>query len=63
MSVDWGGRPVWAEIDLDALEHNVRLMAERAAPARVYAGVKANAYGHGAVACAGRAAPGSARWR
>ena len=55
MSVDWGGRPVWAEIDLDALEHNVRLMATRAAPARVYAVVKANAYGHGAVAC-GRAA-------
>ena len=51
----WGGRPVWAEIDLDALEHNVRLLVARAAPARVWAVVKANAYGHGAVAC-GRAA-------
>jgi alanine racemase len=51
----WSGRPVWAEIDLDALAHNVRLLVERAAPARLYAIVKANAYGHGAV-MAGRAA-------
>jgi alanine racemase len=51
----WAGRPVWAEIDLDALAHNVRLLVARAAPARVWAVVKANAYGHGAVAC-GRAA-------
>lgn len=51
----WHGRPVWAEIDLDALAHNVRTLAARAAPARLYAIVKANAYGHGAVAV-GRAA-------
>jgi alanine racemase len=51
----WGGRPVWAEIDLDALAHNVRLLVERASPARLWAVVKANAYGHGAVAC-GKAA-------
>jgi alanine racemase len=51
----WVGRPAWAEIDLDALDHNVRLLAARAAPARLWAVVKANAYGHGAVAC-GRAA-------
>ncbi len=55
MPVSWSGRPVWAEIDLDALAHNVRLLAARAAPARLWAVVKANAYGHGAVAC-GRAA-------
>ena len=42
---------MWAEIDLDALGHNVRLLAGRAAPARLWAVVKANAYGHGAVAC------------
>jgi alanine racemase len=46
----WSGRPVWAEIDLDAVAHNVRLLAARAAPARLHAVVKANAYGHGAVA-------------
>jgi len=44
----WHGRPVWAEVDLDALTHNVRTLAELAAPARLYAVVKANAYGHGA---------------
>jgi alanine racemase len=54
-SPEWSGRPVWAEIDLDALAHNVRLLAARAAPSRLWAVVKANAYGHGAVAC-GRAA-------
>jgi alanine racemase len=47
---EWGGRPVWAEIDLDAVAHNVRQLATRAAPAQLYAVVKANAYGHGAVA-------------
>jgi len=46
----WGGRPCWAEIDLDAVAHNVRTLAAIAAPAEVYAIVKANAYGHGAVA-------------
>ncbi len=51
----WSGRPTWAEIDLDALAHNVRLLVARAAPSRVWAVVKANAYGHGAVAC-GRSA-------
>ncbi len=45
----WTGRPVWAEIDLDALAHNVRVLADRAAPAKLYAVVKANAYGHGAI--------------
>jgi alanine racemase len=53
--VRWHGRPLWAEIDLDALAHNVRLLAARADPARLFAVVKANAYGHGAVAV-GRAA-------
>ncbi len=48
----WHGRPVWAEIDLDALAHNVRTLAAQAAPAQLYAIIKANAYGHGAVAVA-----------
>ncbi len=50
MDTRWNGRSVWAEIDLDAITHNVRALAGRAAPARLYAIVKANAYGHGAVA-------------
>lgn len=48
----WSGRPVWAEIDLDALTHNVRTLAALAAPADLYAIVKANAYGHGAAVVA-----------
>jgi alanine racemase len=51
----WQGRPVWADIDLDALAHNVRQLKQRAGGALLMAVVKANAYGHGAVAV-GRAA-------
>jgi alanine racemase len=58
---DWQGRPVWAEIDLDAIAHNTRLLIERAAPARVCAVVKANAYGHGAPNVA-RAAVEAGAW-
>ena len=43
------GRPVWAEVDLDAIAHNVQQIRRRVAPAQVMAVVKANAYGHGAV--------------
>ncbi len=49
------GRPTWAEINLDALSHNLRVIRERAgANVRVMAAVKANAYGHGAIECARR---------
>ncbi len=41
---------MWAEIDLDAIADNVRALVARAAPAKVCAIVKANAYGHGAIA-------------
>ena len=41
-----------ARIDLGALRHNARLLARRAAPARLMAVVKADAYGHGAAAVA-----------
>jgi alanine racemase len=47
------GRPTWAEIDLDALAENLRVIrAEVARDVSVMAAVKANAYGHGAVPCA-----------
>jgi alanine racemase len=48
----WQGRPIWAEIDLDALADNVRLLKSQANGAALLAVVKANAYGHGAVAVA-----------
>jgi alanine racemase len=43
-------RPVWAEIDLDTLAHNIR-EARRVTPgsSRIMAAVKADGYGHGAV--------------
>ncbi|OPY58017.1 MAG: Alanine racemase [Pelotomaculum sp. PtaU1.Bin035] len=42
--------PVWAEIDLGAIAHNVREIRRVTAPsAKVLAVVKANGYGHGAV--------------
>ncbi|WP_419191672.1 alanine racemase [Engelhardtia mirabilis] len=48
---------VWAEIDLAALEHNLRAIRARIGPAvELILVVKADAYGHGAVAIARRAA-------
>ena len=44
------GRPTWAEIDLAALRSNLAGVRRRAGARRVIAVVKANAYGHGAVA-------------
>ena len=40
-------RPIQATIHLDALRHNLGLLRARAQDARVWAVVKANAYGHG----------------
>jgi len=48
----WWGRPLWAEIDLDALAYNVASLKGQAGPAAMAAVVKANAYGHGAVGVA-----------
>lgn len=42
-------RPALAVIDLDAIRHNYRLAKQLATPARAFAIIKANAYGHGAV--------------
>ncbi len=42
-------RWAWAEIDLDAIRHNVRLIREIVAPSAVWAVVKADGYGHGSV--------------
>ncbi len=46
------GRWAWAEINLSALANNVRLLANESAPSEVWAVVKANGYGHGALQCA-----------
>ena len=48
-------RPTWAEIDLDALSENLRVIrAHVGREQKVMAAVKADAYGHGAVPCARR---------
>lgn len=52
----------WAEIDLDALLHNFRLVQERAGGAAVCAVVKADAYGHGDRMVAGTLAEAGAAW-
>lgn len=56
-------RPTWAEIDLHQLAANFHQVKQRVgATARIMAVVKANAYGHGAVACARRFAAEGADW-
>ncbi len=45
-----GFRPVWAEVDLDAVRRNVETLRALVAPAALCAVVKADGYGHGAVA-------------
>ena len=55
------GHRVWAEIDLDAIEANVRALCGLAGEARLLAVVKGNAYGHGAVAV-GKTALAAGAW-
>ena len=56
-------RPTWAEIDRDALAANFHIVKDRVGPnVSVMAVVKANAYGHDAVACARRLEAEGADW-
>jgi alanine racemase len=56
-------RPTWAEIDLDALAANFQTVRQKVGPdVKVMAVVKANGYGHGAVACAQRLEQTGADW-
>jgi alanine racemase len=58
-----GQRPTWAEIDLHALASNFHWVRERVGSSvKVMAVIKANAYGHGSVACARRLAKEGADW-
>jgi alanine racemase len=49
-------------VDLGAIEHNVRLLARRAAGAATMAVIKADAYGHGALPVARAALAAGATW-
>jgi alanine racemase len=53
---------VWAEVSLSALAANYRRLQAAAAGAELMAVVKADAYGHGAVACAQALAKAGAQW-
>lgn len=55
-------RSAWVEVNLQAIAHNARRLAQIAAPAELMAMVKANAYGHGAIPCAQAALHGGAKW-
>jgi len=59
----FGGRPAWAEIDLEAIAANVAaLQRHLSGPAQLMAVVKANAYGHGAEMVARTALESGATW-
>jgi alanine racemase len=62
-SSDEPGRPTWAEIDLEILAHNYRVIRQHVgADVKILAAVKANAYGHGAVECARRLEAAGVDW-
>lgn len=56
------GRWARAVIDLTAIEHNVRVLRDLVAPADIWAVVKADGYGHGAIAVSEAAAAAGADW-
>ena len=53
-------RPVWAEVDLEAIRDNARALREFVAPSELLAVVKADGYGHGAYEAAVAAIAGGA---
>lgn len=55
-------RPVWADVDLDAITANVRALREAVAPASLLAVVKADGYGHGAVPVGRACVDAGAAW-
>jgi alanine racemase len=57
-----GPRPVWAEVDVAAVRHNVSLLRKLSAPARLCAVVKADGYGHGALSVSRAAVEAGASW-
>jgi alanine racemase len=57
-----GLRPAWAEVDLEAIRHNVREIQRVTGGGRFCAVVKADGYGHGAAPVARAALEGGASW-
>ena len=72
-TVKFDGRPIWAEVSLGALTHNLRAIRDHVNPARpagqharprrkVLAVIKSNAYGHGIVPVARALSKARADW-
>lgn len=55
-------RPTWVEINLDAIGHNVAELRRQAPDSQLMAVVKADGYGHGALAVARTALAAGATW-
>ena len=55
-------RPTWADIDLEAIKHNVQEISQVVSPAILCAVVKADGYGHGAIPVARAAVSAGAKW-
>ena len=63
MEVHPDDRPyAWAEVDLGAIEHNAKALAELSEPAVLCAVVKGWGYGHGIIRAATAAVRGGATW-
>jgi alanine racemase len=68
-TVEFDGRPVWAEVSLGALTHNLRAIRRHVNPAgtrgprrKILAVIKSNAYGHGIVPVARALSRARADW-
>jgi len=68
-TVQFDGRPIWAEVSLGALTHNLRAIRQHVNPAgtrgpkrKVLAVIKSNAYGHGIVPVARALSKARADW-
>src|SRR5258707_2503822 len=67
--VKFDGRPIWAEVSLGALTHNLRAIRQHVNPAgtraprrKILAVIKSNAYGHGIVPVARALSRSRAEW-
>jgi len=68
-TVKFDGRPIWAEVSLGALTHNLRAIRQHVNPAgsrgprrKILAVIKSNAYGHGIVPVARALSKARADW-
>jgi len=61
-TIEFDGRPVWAEISLGAILHNLRVIRKEVGKRKILSIVKANAYGLGAVPISKALAKAGSEW-